>query len=243
MSARGPSRRRRSRGFTLVEVMLALAILGMALMMLMRSATSSLFATSQAQMLGVVTDLARAKMYDLEEKLIKDGFSDTDQTEDGTFDAEGWESVEWKATIETVELPSFQTMEEVGKEATRDGGKGLGDRFGVKTPGSELGSGSGTTQEKPQDLTGGFIQQFYEPISRVLKMSVRRVSLDVKWKVLGKDRDLKVVMYVTDASKAEQAVNELMSLFGGGGKEEDGGGGGTGGAGGTGGSGGTGGKP
>lgn len=219
----------RARGFTLVEVMLALAILGMALVMLMRSAASSLFATSQAQMLGVVTDLARGKMYDLEEKLQKDGFAESDQTEEGTFEAEGWESVEWKATIAVVELPGFQTMQEVGRSAAADGGKGLGERLGVKQPGQ--GSGSGSTTEKAQDLTGNFIEQFYEPISRVLKLSVRRVSLDVKWKVLGKDRDLKVVMYVTDPSKAQEAVDQLMSLFGGGGQDE---GGGTSGGGGTG---------
>ncbi|HRC55227.1 MAG TPA: type II secretion system protein [Kofleriaceae bacterium] len=225
-------------GFTLVEVMLALAILGMALLMLMRSATSSLFATSQAQMLGIVTDLARAKMYDLEELLQKDGFSDSDRTEEGTFEAEGWESVEWKATIESVELPNFQTMAEVGKQATSDGGKAIGERFGVPSPGG-AGSAAGSTTEKPKDMTSGFIEQFYEPISRVLKLSVRRVSLDLKWTVLGKERDLKVVTYVTDPSKAEQAVQAVMGLLGGGGGEE--GGGTSGGAGG--GTGGTGGKP
>lgn len=212
--------RRGQHGLTLVEVMMALAILGMALMMLMRGATGAMFATAQAQMLGVVTDLARAKMYDLEEKLQKDGFSDTDQTEEGTFEAEGWEAVEWKATIETVELPNFQTVKEVGQQAAADGGRAAGERFGVKTPGAGAGSGSGTSTEKAQDVTGNFIEQFYEPISQVLKLSVRRVTLEVKWKVLGKDRDMKVVMYTTDPSKAQQSVDAIMSLLGGGGGEE-----------------------
>ncbi len=213
--------RRGQRGLTLVEVMMALAILGMALMMLMRGATGAMFATAQSQMLGVVTDLARAKMYDLEEKLLKDGFSDTDQTEEGNFSAEGWESVEWKATIETVELPSFQTVKEVGQQVAADGGRAAGERFGVKTPGAGSGSGSGTTTEKAQDVTGNFIEQFYEPISQVLKLSVRRVTLEVKWKVLGKDRDMKVVMYATDPSKAQQSVDAIMSLLGGGGGGEE----------------------
>ena len=32
-------------------------------------------------MMGIATDLARGKMYDIEEQLLKDGFTDTDQSQ------------------------------------------------------------------------------------------------------------------------------------------------------------------
>jgi general secretion pathway protein I len=210
----GLTARVRDAGFTLVEVMLALAILGLALTMLMRSAAGSLFATSQAQMLGTVTDLARGKMYDLEEKTIKDGFSDTEVTEEGNFEAEGFASVEWESKIEPVELPGFETVQEIGKAAAADGGKGLASRAGAPVPGA--GSGSAVDPASAQSATTGFLQQFYPVISQVLKTSIRKVTLVVKWKVLGRDRDLKVITYVTDSAAMLTNVDQIVGALGGG---------------------------
>jgi prepilin-type N-terminal cleavage/methylation domain-containing protein len=73
---------RSRRGFTLLEVMIGLALLGLGLVVLMKSTTGNIKAAKRAQMMGVATDLSRGKMYDIEEKLLKDGFSETDQSEE-----------------------------------------------------------------------------------------------------------------------------------------------------------------
>lgn len=216
-----------ARGFTLVEVMLALAILGMALVMLMRSAASSLFATSQAQMLGVVTDLARGKMYDLEEQLAKDGFNTADQKMNGDFEDEGWATVTWEAIVEEAELPNLETMKEVGENATADGGSGIAARTGAKAP---TGSGSGSDAEAAANATTGFIEQFYSIISDLLKVSLRKVTLTVRWKVVGHDRDMKVITYVTDPAAMVKAADRIMSMAGGGSGEDEGSGSGSGGS-------------
>src|SRR4051812_46966551 len=94
---------RRTRGFTLLEVMIALAILGFGLVVLLKSAAGSIFNAQQAHMIGVVTDLARGEMYEIEEKLLKDGFQDTDQSEEGkTFADEGWPNVRYSYKVEEV---------------------------------------------------------------------------------------------------------------------------------------------
>ena len=204
--------RSRSGGFTLVEVMLALAILGMALVMLMRSAASSLFATSQAQMLGVVTDLARGKMYDLEEQLMKDGFNTADQSLQGDFADAGWATVEWEAKVETAEMPNLESVKEVGSAAAKDGG--LAARAGVKQP-PGAGSGSAADAEAAATATTGFIEQYYSMISELLKVSMRKVTLTVKWKVLGRDRDMKVVYYVTDAEGLAKSADGILGALGG----------------------------
>ena len=53
-------------------------------------------------MMGVATDLARGKMYDIEEKLLKDGFTDTDQSQDDCkpFDDEGWPTITYAYKVE-----------------------------------------------------------------------------------------------------------------------------------------------
>ncbi len=210
-SSRG---RRGARGFTLVEVMLALAILGMALVMLMRSAASSLFATSQSQMLGVVTDLARGKMYDIEDQLMKDGFNTADQTLQGDFADAGWSTVEWEAKVETAEMPNLDTMKEVGSQRAK---AEVQAQQGKKAA-AGLGSGSGSA-EAAATATGGFIEQYYSIISELLKTSMRKVTLTVKWKVLGRDRDMKVIYYVTDAEGLMKSAGGILGAVGG--EEED----------------------
>jgi general secretion pathway protein I len=130
-------RRRRDRGFTLLEVMLALALLGLGLTVLMKSTANNIASAEQAQMLGVVTDLSRGKMYDVEERLLKEGFTDTDQSADGTFEAEGFPNIKWAAKIEPVELPSFDDLQAMAK------GKMM------KKAGSGAGSGSSSFQSTP----------------------------------------------------------------------------------------------
>ena len=45
----------------------------------------------------------------------------------------------------------------------------------------------------------------------ILKVSVRKVTLTVKWKVLGRDRDMKVVAFFTDAAAMDKVLNGMGS--------------------------------
>jgi Tfp pilus assembly protein PilE len=144
-------------GFTLMEVMIGLALLGLALTVLIKSTASSIFAARQSQMMGIATDLSRAKMHDIEELLLKDGFTETDQSEGDIgepekgvnasptanarsgkcFEEEGWPNICYAYRVEQVELPS---MEELTRMAQ---GRAQGSAAGS-------GSGSGSGEE------GGF---------------------------------------------------------------------------------------
>ena len=106
-------KRIRNHGFTLIEVMFALALLGFALVVLIRSSSSSIFNAEQAHMLGVATDLGRGEMYEIEEQLLKDGFSDTDQSQDDWkgFDDQGWPQIKYSYKVEAVEMPSFDQLQ------------------------------------------------------------------------------------------------------------------------------------
>ena len=148
-------------GFTLMEVMIGLALLGVALTVLIKSAASSIFSARQAQMMGVATDLARGKMNDIEEVLLKDGFTETDQSEGdigepekGTnastevkarsgkcFEDEGWPNICYAYCVEQVELPS---LEEITRMA-----QGRAQGSGSAKPGS---GSAGSSEEE----AGGF---------------------------------------------------------------------------------------
>ena len=229
----------RRRGFTLLEVMIGLALLGLGLTVLIKSAAGSIFSAQQAHMMGVVTDLARAKMYDIEESLLKDGFSDTEQTEeDKTFEDEGWPSIRYSYKAEEVELPGWEQLQAISKSAGSGAGSGSGSG-GEATGGfgdSALGGmmmqfgGGGGSGDIDSAVGGSFVQSQYTMFQQILKVSVRKVSLTVKWQVMGSDRDLKIVAFFTDAAAMDKVINglgaqELADGSGGGG---GGGGGGSG---------------
>ncbi|TMQ04588.1 MAG: prepilin-type N-terminal cleavage/methylation domain-containing protein [Deltaproteobacteria bacterium] len=239
-------------GFTLLEVMIGLAVLGLGLTVLIKSAAGNIFNAQQAHMMGIVTDLARAKMYDLEDKLQKDGFSDTEQHEDDqAFSDEGWPSIHYSYKVELVELPSFDVLTGIaqgrGSGAAGSGGAGAGSaeggfqnsllggmlsQFGGMG-GTAGGAGKGSG-DVAAALGGSFVQSYYTMFQQILKDSVRKVTLTVTWQVMGSDRDMKVVTFLSDGAAMDKVLNGLGSQE----LPQAGSGSGSGGAGGTGGTGG-----
>jgi general secretion pathway protein I len=228
------------RGFTLLEVMIGLALLGLALTVLIKSAAGSIFNAEQAHMLGVATDLARGKMYDIEEKLIKDGFTDTDQSQTDwkAFEDEGWPNISYKYDVIAVEFPSWdqlQAMAQGRMTGSGSAGSNKGSAFGSGF-GSSFGAGSGdpvnafqnsalggmlsmmgaATGGKGGDVTsaagGSLIQSQYGLFQQILKVTVRKVKLTVKWQVLGRDRDLTVVAFYTDPAAMDKVLSGMGSV-------------------------------
>jgi general secretion pathway protein I len=215
------SSRDRQQGFSLVEVMIALAILAGGLVLALRSTASNVFAAQRAQMMTAATNLARSKMYDLEEVLLAEGFQEMDQEEDGDFSEEGWPEITWKAEIVKIELPDMNTLEGMtgeGEEAAAAEAPGAG-----LVPGG-MGGMAGA-------MGAGMMGTYFQMVSSVLEEAIRKVTLTVTYPVLGQNETMVVTCYFTDPS----AVNRQIPVAGGGGEEEGGAaGGGTGGAGGRG---------
>lgn len=213
-------RMKRARGFTLLEVMLGLALLGLALVVLIKSAAGSIFNAEQAHMLGIATDLARGKMYDVEEILLKDGFTDTDQsqTSEQCFDDEGWPSICYSYKVEEPELPSFDQLQQMAMAQAMGSGSGAGSGSAMLGgfENSQLGGIAGmmgmfgaSGQSIDAAQGGALIQQQFQMFQDILKVSVRKVTLTLKWKVLGSDRDLKVVAYFTDPMAMDKVLNGM----------------------------------
>ncbi len=246
-------RARSRRGFTLLEVMIGLALLGLALTVLIKSAAGNIFNAQQAHMMGVVTDLARAKMYDIEEKLLKDGFTDSNQSEDDkAFEDEGWPQIQYSYKVEEVELPGWDALQALaqGKASKAGSGSGggsgeggfqdsaLGGMLSMFGGGGGGGSGKGSA-DIGSAMGASFVQSQYTMFQQILKVSIRKVSLTVKWQVMGSDRDMKVVAFFTDAAAMDkvlsgtgaQDLDDKAGSGGGSSKPPTGGGGGGGGGG------------
>ena len=78
---------------------------------------------------------------------------------------------------------------------------------------SMLGGGFGGGGSERRRLAQGasFIQGQYSMFQQILKVSIRKVTLTVKWQVIGSDRDMKVVAFFTDAAAMDKVLSGLGS--------------------------------
>ena len=212
------------RGFTLLEVMIALALLGLGMVVLIKSAAGNIFSTEDAHMMGIATDLARGKMYDIEEILLKDGFTDTSQSNESEqcFEDEGWPAICYSYKVEEPKLPSIDQItgaaQNQAEKAAKEAGSALGSDAAAGFENSALGGMMGmfgSLGGGKQDITaaqgGELLQGQWTMFQEILKVSIRKVTLTVKWKVLGRDRDMKVVAYFTDAAAMDKVLSGMGS--------------------------------
>lgn len=166
----------RAGGFTLLEVMIALAILAAALLTVSEIVGSSLRNHVRARQLEVATLLARGKMVELEVELERTGFKEFDEAEEGTFDEQGHPEIRWAAEI---------VRPEVDLSPDR-----IVQLFTGKAGGLEelLGSLGATAPEGgPQPAGGGaaamtgLLQAQLTAFGETVKKGVREVRLTVSW--------------------------------------------------------------
>ena len=100
---------RRCRGFSLLEVMIALAILAVSLLALFNLQSTSLIGSARAQRISVATLLAQRKMAEvligLEAGILKGEFPD-DKEESGSFEEEKYPDYSWKLRIKKTAIPA-----------------------------------------------------------------------------------------------------------------------------------------
>jgi general secretion pathway protein I len=130
-----------SRGFTLLEVLVAVAILALGLTVVSSAQTGVFWSYSRATRLSQAPGLARCKMAELELNLLKLGFPLLDQTDEGdcctNIDVEGYRC-EWR--IETVKLPDLPVGGGSGADAGVGPGGGLGGAPAAQGAGGTIGS-------------------------------------------------------------------------------------------------------
>ncbi len=222
-----PSRR----GFTLLEVLVAVAILGLGLSVIL-SAQSGLFQNAtRAENFSLAPGLIRCKMSELELDLLRDGYSVMDQRESGPCcedDTNKQFSCEW--SVELIKLPE-----------PRDIGFGSGDG-GLDIGGSSGGLGAlgalaqadtlGPSGLGQQDLggvasmltqSGGnpidgvasiVMGMVYPQIKPMFEASIRKLTVKVLWKEGKVARDLSAVQYVASPQQGGFDPNAAAGLEG-----------------------------
>lgn len=218
----------RGRGFTLLEVLVAVAILGLGLTVILSSQVGLFGSAQRSANLALVDNLARCRMGELEVKLLRDGFPLTDQNDEGKCceddDGDARFTCAWK--VETVTLPPPASLDSAGDAglnlATGDGGLsanptsalGAGNLGAMgalasvqQTGGAALGDGGigGLANLMTAAAVGGtqgmapmLMSLVYPDLKPMLEASIRKVTVTVKWREGKAERTLDVEQYVTN---------------------------------------------
>jgi general secretion pathway protein I len=208
-----------ARGFTLLEVMISLAILAVSLVAISGLNGGAVAMESYARRATEATLLLRGKMNDIEEQLQKDGFSDFDDEKHGNFDDEGATGFAWRAEIlkPDVQLDSAQLLNLLGLGGTASTSSSTASSplaQGLAAAASALGSSkmpAGTGGAATAAAAGpfaGLLQTQAQGFLETLKRSVREVRVTVTWQD-GKDErsvsaSQEVVILPESVGKTEQ---------------------------------------
>ncbi|MGC4113960.1 MAG: prepilin-type N-terminal cleavage/methylation domain-containing protein [Myxococcales bacterium] len=187
------------RGFTLLEVMIALAILAVSLVAIAGINASAIDMHAYSKRLTVATLLARSKMSDLETKLMSEDLPADDSAEEGTFEEDGYPEYKWHAEIirpKTENITPAQLLSMAGLDESGDpsksssGSSGSGGLLssvlggGANLP-SGLSQGQGTMMAAAASggagLLGSAMTGQLQTMIDLLGKSVREVHLTVSW--------------------------------------------------------------
>ncbi len=202
---------RGQRGFTLLEVLVAIAILGLGLTVVLSAQTGVFWSYSRAAHLSRAPSLLRCKMSEVELDLLKEGYPLLDQADDGECcegEADDRYTCSW--SVQQVVLPEMP-LGGMGDAGVGGPPGSLGDVGGVMGQLGELEEGSlkadkGAGTDQLTDLMSGqgsgaiasmAMGMVYPALKPMLEASIRKVTVTVHWKEGARDRELTAIQYLT----------------------------------------------
>ena len=165
-------------GFSLLEVMVALAILVVSLAILLETQASAAFLTREAERMVIATDLAQVKFDEASLALEADGFQLGDQKESGDFDDLGDEAMSlefgdeledyhWEYWISEIDVALAGDL--AGSAAELESSGVMGGAAGAEDAGAAAGGGLGAlgSMASPEMLT-----QMVAPYIREIRVRI-----------------------------------------------------------------------
>lgn len=159
-----------SRGFTLLEVMIAMTIMLVAFASILSVQSSSLNTSAKARQMNLVGMLAKSALVQTEVEMQGKAFKELGAEESGQFE-EPYQEYTWERTIKEVKFPNLSALL------------------------SSQPSGEAAASE---DGNAAMMEQMSKLVTNFLSKALREVTITVKWRKGAGEQKYVVSMYWVD---------------------------------------------
>ena len=205
------------RGFSLLEVMVALAIFGLMISGILTAQAGLAASNKKAANMGQAINLSRCKMTEIEEKFLRDGYPEIDAIDTGITCCDTVDPTPFSCDtkVEKVTMPDAPSSTGGG-----DGGAGGlppgisalmgGGDGGSNTSAMDFDAGLQGLGAQVQGQTGGggsegllsmVMGLVYPSMKPMMEASIRRVTVTVRWSEGPKPQEFSIVQYVTNPQR------------------------------------------
>lgn len=181
------ARRRRagSHGLTLLEVMVAMAILAVSMTSLMTSQMASIRATRYAQQVTAIAFLAEFQLIETEYVMRKEGgWVLADKFYEGTFATQGWPDIRYKCLVDFLEIPDYSKLRAAKDDSDR----------------AKQGESS-IYYKNAGDKAFNSLAMVWPMIKQALERSIRKVKCTVFWKDGSLQNEYSIYTFWADPEK------------------------------------------
>lgn len=201
----------RRRGFTLLEVMIAVAILGLSLTAIFSSEVGAANIAQRARRQNIAATLARCKMGEIEQIVAIEGLPLLEKAdEDNCCEHAPVEGFECEWIIERIILPEFGTDEEAEDDEEEISARDRSDRTLTETY-DNLSQQGGTPPEVIAGEAGNLavlaLQLAFPILKPFLEEQVRRATVSVRWQEGSGTRGFDVTQFLVSEQIASEDPN------------------------------------
>ena len=175
-------------GFTLLEVLIAVAILAVSLSSLMGSQLNSMAATSYAREITAAALLAEHQIIELEFKHRKEGWVSSDVEYDGDFAEQGYPDMDYLCTVHFIEMPEYNQL------------------LAAKEGADEAAGEAGDNVMDTGDQAFGALGMVWPMIKSAIENSIRKVECKLTWKHGTIDEEFTIQTFWTDPAGLTQGL-------------------------------------
>jgi type II secretion system protein I len=173
-------------GFTLLEVLIAVAILAVSLSSLMGSQMNSMAATRYARDITAAALLAEYQIVELEFLHRQEGWVSSDVEYEGDFDEQGSPDMDWVCTVHFIELPEYNQLIEAKEGADEAAGE------------------DGDNMMDAGDQAFGALGMVWPIVKQAIESSIRKVDCTVSWKNGTIQEEFTIQTFWTDPTALQQ---------------------------------------
>ena len=190
---------RRAVGFTLLEVMIAMAILAGAMTWLTVGVARAIRAENHAKLMTVATFLARQRLSEFEDEMFEKGFGEFDKKTCDKFADKAMARFTWCITSDKVELPAADQVQSMISKATE-----AKQQLNPDAPKTD--SKPGDSSSNPTAQGAGMFGTMFPLIKDILEQGIRRVTVEVIWHEGSVEHAVTAPIYFTDVRRVDQSI-------------------------------------